>query len=83
MVVVSSREFRDNQKTYLDKIDAGAEILLQRGKTKTYRITRVDEDDTVVKKEDILTPDNDLVNAITAEELLNRLIPRLEKMLAK
>ncbi|MDO5665834.1 MAG: type II toxin-antitoxin system Phd/YefM family antitoxin [Bacteroidia bacterium] len=83
MFVISSREFRDNQKMYLDKIDAGAEILLQRGKTKTYRIIRVDEDDTVVKKEHILAPDSDLTSAITAEELLDRLLPRIEEMLAK
>lgn len=83
MIIISSREFRENQKSYLDQIDAGAEVLLQRGKNKTYRIVPVTENDTVVKKEDILAPDEDFKKAITAEELLNRLIPRIEKLLTK
>ncbi len=83
MIVVSSREFRENQKTYLDKIDAGAEILLQRGKTKTYRIVPVTDDDTVVNKEHILAPDKAFYDAISAEELLERLIPRIEKLFDK
>jgi hypothetical protein len=35
MLVVSTREFRDHQKSYLDQLDSGVEILLQRGKKKT------------------------------------------------
>lgn len=52
MLVVSSKEFRDNQKNYLDKIDEGIEILLHRGKNKAYRIIPVTEDDTLMSKED-------------------------------
>jgi hypothetical protein len=51
MLVVSSKEFRDNQKKYLDKIDEGIEILLHRGKNKAYRIIPVTEDDTLMSKE--------------------------------
>ena len=51
MLVVSSKEFRDNQKNYLDKIDEGIEILLHRGKTKAYRIIPVTADDTFTSKE--------------------------------
>ena len=51
MLVISSKEFRDNQKNYLDKIDEGIEILLQRGKNKAYRIIPVTEDDTLMSKE--------------------------------
>ena len=51
MLVVSSKEFRDNQKNYLDKIDEGIEILLHRGKNKAYRIIPVTEDDTLMSKE--------------------------------
>ena len=54
MLVVSSKEFRDNQKNYLDKIDEGIEILLHRGKNKAYRIIPVTEDDTLMSKEDFL-----------------------------
>jgi len=51
MLVVSSREFRERQRSYLDKVDAGMEILIQRGNTKSYKITPVSDDDTLMSKE--------------------------------
>ena len=52
MLVVSSREFRDNQKAYFDKIDEGVKVLIQRGKNKTYELLRVREkDDSLMTKE--------------------------------
>lgn len=81
MLIISSREFRDNQASYLDRVDNGEEILLQRGKDKSYKIIPITEEDTVISKEYILSPDEDLQRAITGEELLNRLKPRIEKLL--
>ncbi len=52
MVIVSSREFRDKQKSYLDKVDEGVEVLIQRGKNKSYRIVPVKEDDTLMSQEE-------------------------------
>jgi antitoxin (DNA-binding transcriptional repressor) of toxin-antitoxin stability system len=52
MLIVSSREFRDNQKSYLDQVDAGAEILIRRGKTRSYKVVPVTEDDTLMSKEE-------------------------------
>lgn len=52
MVIVSSREFRDKQKSYLDKVDEGVEVLIQRGKNKSYRIVPVEKDDTLMSKEE-------------------------------
>ena len=52
MLVVSSREFRDRQKSYLDKVDSGMEILIQRGGTKSYKITAVSDDDTFMSKKE-------------------------------
>ncbi|MDR2130157.1 MAG: type II toxin-antitoxin system Phd/YefM family antitoxin [Odoribacteraceae bacterium] len=52
MLIVSSREFRDNQKSYLDKVDEGVEILIQRGKNRAYRLVPVKEDDTLMSKEE-------------------------------
>ena len=52
MLVVSTREFRDRQKSYLDKVDAGIEILIQRRKNKSYKIIPVTEDDTLMSKEE-------------------------------
>jgi hypothetical protein len=47
MIVVSSRAFREQQRSYLDKVDSGAEVLIQRGKDKAYKVTLVTEADVV------------------------------------
>lgn len=83
MLVISSKEFRDNQASYFDRVDNGEEILVQRGKNRAYKITPVTENDTVIPKDYILAPDEDLARAITGEELLERLIPRIEKLFDK
>ena len=54
MLVVSTREFRDRQKSYLDKVDCGMELVLQRGKTKAYKIIPVSDDDTLMSEKDFL-----------------------------
>jgi hypothetical protein len=53
MLVVSTREFRQNQKNYLDQIDEGVQILLQRGKDKCYKISSIKKDDTLMSKEEL------------------------------
>jgi antitoxin (DNA-binding transcriptional repressor) of toxin-antitoxin stability system len=45
MMVISSREFRQNQRKYFDKADQGEQIIVQRGKDKSYALTPVKEDD--------------------------------------
>ncbi|MBV6640121.1 MAG: type II toxin-antitoxin system Phd/YefM family antitoxin [Cyclobacteriaceae bacterium] len=45
MLVISSREFRQNQKLYFDKADKGEQIIVQRGKDKSYALTPVGEED--------------------------------------
>jgi len=52
MLVVSSREFRANQKSYLDKADEGAQILIQRGKNKSYKLVPVVEEETLMSKKE-------------------------------
>jgi len=52
MLVVSSREFRANQKSYLDKVDEGAKILIQRGKNKSYKLVPVVEEETLMSKKE-------------------------------
>lgn len=52
MLVISSREFRDNQAAYFDRVDDGEEILVQRGKNRSYKISPVTEDDTLMSKEE-------------------------------
>lgn len=45
MLVISSREFRQNQKEYFDRADQGEQIIVQRGKNKAYALTPVSEND--------------------------------------
>lgn len=52
MLVITSREFRENQASYFDRADQGEEILVQRKKNKAYRIVPVKEDDTVMSKDE-------------------------------
>lgn len=68
MIIISSKEFRDKQKSYLDKVDEGMEILIHRGRNKSYRIVPVMEDDTVVSNNFIMQPDEDLARAIDMDE---------------
>lgn len=51
MITVSSREFRSNQKSYLDKAANGAEVLITRGKREAFKLVKVTEDDTLMSKE--------------------------------
>jgi hypothetical protein len=52
MLVISTREFRANQKDYLEKVDKGLELLIRRGKNKSYKIVPVKEDDSLMSKEE-------------------------------
>lgn len=45
MLVISSREFRQNQKKYFERADQGEQIIVQRGKDKSYALTPVEADD--------------------------------------
>jgi hypothetical protein len=45
MLVISSREFRQNQKMYLNLVDKNEQVVVQRGKDKSYRIIPVNKDD--------------------------------------
>ena len=55
MLVISSREFRQNQRMYFEKVDQGEQVIVQRGKDKSYTLTAVGEADlyfnaTMVKR---------------------------------
>lgn len=53
MLVISSREFRQNQKLYFDKADKGEQIIVQRGKDKSYALTPIGEEDMYFNKKTI------------------------------
>ena len=52
MLIISTKEFRDRQRSYLDQVDSGTEILIQRGKNKSYKIVPVTDDDMLMSKEE-------------------------------
>ncbi|HBX46500.1 prevent-host-death protein [Limibacterium fermenti] len=53
MIIISSKEFRNKQKSYLDKVDEGLEVFIRRGKGKSYKIVPVKEDDdSLMSKEE-------------------------------
>jgi len=45
MVIISSREFRQNQRLYFEKADKGEQVIVQGGKDKSYALTPIREDD--------------------------------------
>lgn len=45
MVIISSREFRDNQKKYFDLVDQNEQVIVQRGKRKSYILSPLSEID--------------------------------------
>ena len=45
MIVISSREFREKQKMYLDLVDQQEQVIVQRGKNKAYTLTPITDAD--------------------------------------
>jgi antitoxin YefM len=45
MLVISSREFREKQKLYLDLVDKNEQVIVQRGKNKAYALIPITETD--------------------------------------
>jgi antitoxin (DNA-binding transcriptional repressor) of toxin-antitoxin stability system len=80
MIIVSSREFRDKQKSYLDQVDEGAEILIRRGKNKSYKIVPVKEDDTLMSKEAFFAMIDRSLEEVEQGKV-TRLTPELRKKL--
>ena len=52
MLVINSREFNENPTTYFNKVDKGIEVLVKRGKNKSYKIVPTAEDDTLMSEEE-------------------------------
>jgi antitoxin YefM len=81
MLVISSREFRQNQRVYFERADKGEQIIVQRGKDKSYALTPVNEDDVyfsaeMVKKIKLSAEQakNGEVIRITSSEEINDLL---------
>jgi len=53
MLVISTREFRQNQKKYLDLVDKNEQVIVHRGKNKAYQLTLITETDNYFSEPDI------------------------------
>jgi antitoxin YefM len=51
MIVISTREFRDNQKKYFDLADNNEQIIVQRGKSKSYKLVPIIEGETLMSEQ--------------------------------
>jgi PHD/YefM family antitoxin component YafN of YafNO toxin-antitoxin module len=81
MLVISSREFRQNQKMYFEKADKGEQIIVQRGKDKSYALTPINEDDVYFNakmveriKESISQVQDGKVKSISTSEEISDLL---------
>lgn len=81
MLVISSREFRENQKSYFERVDKGEQVIVQRGKDRAYALTPINDDDVYFNAEMIekikLSMEqakNGEVKRITSAEEINDLL---------
>jgi hypothetical protein len=49
MKIVTSREFRDNQKKIFDMVDNNEQVVVKRSKNRAYKIVPVSEDDMLIE----------------------------------
>ena len=83
MLVVSTREFRAKQSKYLEMANNGTELVLKSRKKGSFALTPITQLHTILDKKYILAPDEDLARAVTGEQIVERLIPRIEKLFNK
>ncbi len=81
MLIISSREFRQNQKEYFDKVDKGEHVIVQRGKDKAYALTPISDDDMyfnaeMVKriKQSLLQVEQGNVQQVSTSEEISNLL---------
>ena len=53
MLVISTREFRQKQKMYLDLVDNDEQVIVQRGKNKAYILLAITETDRYFSEPEI------------------------------
>ncbi len=54
MLIINSREFRQKQKMYLDLVDKNVQVIVQRGKGKSYALTLITEADCYFSDPEII-----------------------------
>ena len=51
MLVISTRQFRENQRQYLGRVKNGEDVILKSRKVGSFKIVPVSDDDTLMSKE--------------------------------
>ncbi len=81
MLIISSREFRQNQRIYFERADKGEQIIVQRGKDKAYTLTPVTDNDVYFNaemveriKQSIKQVEEGKVKKITTSEEISNLL---------
>lgn len=49
MKIVTSREFRDNQKKYFDLVDNKEQVIVKRSKKRAYKLVPITDDDILIE----------------------------------
>lgn len=68
MLVVTDAQFKSNPQAYLDRVDEGEEVLLERSEGQRYLIIPA-QDEPSDQEDYFLEPDEDLERAISLDEL--------------
>jgi len=80
MIIISMREFRAKQGKYLDMVKNGTEVILKSRESGSFVQTPITENHTVIPKEYILEPDEDLARAIPFEEFKVKAINHIREL---
>lgn len=83
MIVISTRDFRDNQTKFSDMVNKGEDIVLKSRKNGSFKLVPIGENDLLISKEYILEPDADLERAVTIDELLQGVKADIHAMFKK
>ena len=81
---VTSRQFREKQKTFFDLADTGKQIIIKRGRKKAYTLTPVNNEDLYFTPEMVVRIEHSLqqakegkVTRVTGIEELNKFLEEL------
>lgn len=80
MLIISAGEFRANQQHYLDQVDEGEEVMVQRGQGQNYLIVPLTKADADTASSYIMEPDEDLERAISFEEFKQSALSHIEAL---
>jgi hypothetical protein len=86
MITISSSEFRTNQKSYLDQVANGMELLITRGKD-AFKLSKVTYDPTLIPKDEFIDRINKSIEEVHSgkyytmkpDESLDEFLDRMER----